>query len=113
MEPLSKWNAQVCRRVSSGDGEVHAVEVVPGAAGGGGDLHQVLPVEVAGIEARLGGSVGEALGLPRQHLEALGVAGEPLGELLAVGSGLGGRAQLLDLGQDLLGGSGWMVMASS
>ena len=99
-----------CKGVSTGlkcgDGEVHAIEVVPGAAGGSGDFHEVLPVEVAGVEARLGGGIGEALGLPRQHLEALGVAGESQGVLLGVGSGLGGRAQLLDLSQDFLGGAG-------
>jgi hypothetical protein len=71
-------------------------------AGSVGDFGQVFPVEVADVEARFDDRVGEVLRLVAQMLEALVMAGQPLGELLAVGGGLSSRAQLLDLSQGIL-----------
>lgn len=46
-----------------GEGEVHAVEVGAGAAGGADDFEPVLTIEMSGDDAHLSGSVSEMLHL--------------------------------------------------
>ncbi|MFC4904644.1 hypothetical protein [Kocuria oceani] len=49
--------------VSPGEGEVHAVKVVAGAAGCADNFEPVLTIEMPGDDARISGSVSEILHL--------------------------------------------------
>lgn len=50
-------------RASPGEGEVHAMEVVTGAAGAADNFEPALTIEMPGDDARLSGSVSEMLHL--------------------------------------------------